>query len=174
MTGNNPSLPWPWPVFTSCRQLDSGSMIDSPLAECAVQPIISQQSSLLAPSFILFYAWLSIMARIKFTTAPTSAVQVQSARVLHEKKSATSTRKKTQAEIENPAKSAVSEGLFLKQQQSLEMVQIMLHVSVSAFKSNYLGYLLIRAMASLGHYFIFGACRRQCSLNIITILMRTS
>ncbi|EIT76862.1 meiosis specific protein [Aspergillus oryzae 3.042] len=69
------------------------------------------------------------MARIKFTTAPTSAVQVQSARVLHEKKSATSTRKKTQAEIENPAKSAVSEGLFLKQQQSLEMVQIMLHVS---------------------------------------------
>ncbi|RAQ48013.1 putative meiosis specific protein Hop1 [Aspergillus flavus] len=69
------------------------------------------------------------MARIKFTTAPTSAVQVQSARVLHEKKSATSTRKKTQAEVENPAKSAVSEGLFLKQQQSLEMVQIMLHVS---------------------------------------------
>ncbi|KAB8273398.1 meiosis specific protein Hop1 [Aspergillus minisclerotigenes] len=69
------------------------------------------------------------MARIKFTTAPTSAVQVQSARVLHEKKSATSTRKKTQAAVENPAKSAVSEGLFLKQQQSLEMVQIMLHVS---------------------------------------------
>ncbi|KAE8339212.1 hypothetical protein BDV24DRAFT_136467 [Aspergillus arachidicola] len=68
------------------------------------------------------------MARIKFTV-PTSAVQVQSARVLHEKKSATSTRKKTQAEVENPAKSAVSEGLFLKQQQSLEMVQIMLHVS---------------------------------------------
>ncbi|KAE8316400.1 meiosis specific protein Hop1 [Aspergillus transmontanensis] len=68
------------------------------------------------------------MARIKFTV-PTSAVQVQSARILHEKKSATSTRKKTQAEVENPAKSAVSEGLFLKQQQSLEMVQIMLHVS---------------------------------------------
>ncbi|KAB8204311.1 meiosis specific protein Hop1 [Aspergillus parasiticus] len=68
------------------------------------------------------------MARIKFTV-PTSAVQVQSARILHEKKSATSTRKKTQAEVENSAKSAVSEGLFLKQQQSLEMVQIMLHVS---------------------------------------------
>ncbi|KNG84254.1 putative meiosis specific protein Hop1 [Aspergillus nomiae NRRL 13137] len=68
------------------------------------------------------------MARIKFTV-PASAVQVQSARVLHDKQSSTATRKKTQTEVENPTKSAVSEGLSLKQQQSLEMVQIMLHVS---------------------------------------------
>ncbi|KAE8132254.1 meiosis specific protein Hop1 [Aspergillus pseudotamarii] len=68
------------------------------------------------------------MARIKFTV-PASAVQVQSARVLHDKKSATSTRKKIQTEVESSTKSAVSNELSLKQQQSLEMVQIMLHVS---------------------------------------------
>lgn len=44
------------------------------------------------------------------------------------------------------------------------MVQIMLHVSVSVFKSNYLGYLLTRALNSLEHCFIFGACRWPCSL----------
>ena len=103
------------------------------------------------------------MARIKFTV-PASAVQVQSARVLHDKQSATATRKKTQTEVENPTKSAVSEGLSLKQQQSLEMVQIMLHVSVSVSKLNYLEYLLTKTMTSLGHCFIFGACRRPCSL----------
>ncbi|KAE8386892.1 meiosis specific protein Hop1 [Aspergillus alliaceus] len=68
------------------------------------------------------------MARIKFTE-PVSAAQLQSSRVLLEKKRGNSIQRKTQTEVENPAKSMISESLWLKQQQSLEMVQIMLHVS---------------------------------------------
>ncbi|KAB8079477.1 meiosis specific protein Hop1 [Aspergillus leporis] len=68
------------------------------------------------------------MARIKFTV-PASAVQIQSARVLHDQNNGASIKGKTQTEVKNSAKSTVSEGLLLKQQQSLEMVQIMLHVS---------------------------------------------
>ncbi|KAE8148245.1 meiosis specific protein Hop1 [Aspergillus avenaceus] len=67
------------------------------------------------------------MARIKFT-APASAVQLESAQVLHEGSNGTPIQKNIQI-VENLVKPAVSEGLLLKQQQSLEMVQIMLHVS---------------------------------------------
>lgn len=61
------------------------------------------------------------MARVKYT-GPTSTVQVQPAHV----------RNKTQTESEEVARLKLQESLVLKQQQSLEMVQIMLHVSVSS------------------------------------------
>jgi hypothetical protein len=99
------------------------------------------------------------MARIKFTV-PASAVQIQSARVLHDQNNGASIKGKTQTEVKNSAKSTVSEGLLLKQQQSLEMVQIMLHVSVSILKSDILcgiHHLKLTLSDSLGHYFIFGA-----------------
>ena len=60
------------------------------------------------------------MARVKYT-GPTSTVQLQPAQV----------RNKTQAESEEVTRLKLEERLALKQQQSLEMVQIMLHVSVS-------------------------------------------
>ncbi|KAF7594337.1 DNA binding protein [Aspergillus hancockii] len=69
------------------------------------------------------------MARIKYTVPASGAVQVQSARVLHDQKNGASTQDKTQSQVKDPAKSIVSERFALKQQQSLEMVQIMLHVS---------------------------------------------
>lgn len=61
------------------------------------------------------------MARVKYT-GPTSTVQVQPAQV----------RNKTQTEPEEVFRLKLEESLVLKQQQSLEMIQIMLHVSVSS------------------------------------------
>lgn len=61
------------------------------------------------------------MARVKYT-GPASTVQVQPAQV----------RNKTQTESEEVSRLKLEESLVLKQQQSLEMVQIMLHVSVSS------------------------------------------
>lgn len=62
-----------------------------------------------------------IMVRIKYTGGA-SAVQMQQAPV----------QNKTQSESEEMSRVRFQENLVLQQQQSLEMVQIMLHVSVSS------------------------------------------
>lgn len=72
------------------------------------------------------------MARIKFT-GPVSTVQLQPTPILQGllSKGDVSAQTERQAEVENISRSIVEESTSLKQQQSLELVQIMLHVSVS-------------------------------------------
>ncbi|RHZ69383.1 hypothetical protein CDV55_102220 [Aspergillus turcosus] len=72
------------------------------------------------------------MARIKFT-GPVSTVQLQPTPILQGlvSKGDISAQTERQAEVENISRSIVEESTSLKQQQSLELVQIMLHVSVS-------------------------------------------
>jgi len=60
------------------------------------------------------------MARIKYT-GPLSTAQLQRVPV----------QKQTQAEFEEASRLKLQECLAVRQQQSMEMVQIMLHVSVS-------------------------------------------
>ncbi|EAW06931.1 putative meiosis specific protein Hop1 [Aspergillus clavatus NRRL 1] len=71
------------------------------------------------------------MARIKFT-GPVSTVQLQPAPILQDSvlKNGISVRTEAQTEIENISRSIIQENTLLKQQQSLEFVQIMLHVSL--------------------------------------------
>lgn len=72
------------------------------------------------------------MVRIKFT-GPDAELQRQAslARGAASKSSTTAVLHKTRNDAEKQPKLAAQEQLALKQQQSLEMVQIMLHVSVS-------------------------------------------
>ena len=89
------------------------------------------------------------MARVKYTGS-TSTVQLQPAQV----------RNKTQTESEEVSRLKLEESLVLQQQQSLEMVQIMLHVSVSSSLFWSLWWLPDTnpccLTISLEHYFIFG------------------
>ncbi|RHZ65847.1 putative meiosis specific protein Hop1 [Aspergillus thermomutatus] len=70
------------------------------------------------------------MARIKFT-GPVSTVQLQPTPILQGlvSKGDVSAQTESQADVENISRSIVEESTSLKQQQSLELVQIMLHVS---------------------------------------------
>lgn len=72
------------------------------------------------------------MVRIKFT-GPGAALQMQTmlTRNAASKSPATTVQHKSQNEVEVRPTVSGPEQLALKQQQSLEMVQIMLHVSVS-------------------------------------------
>jgi meiosis-specific protein HOP1 len=72
------------------------------------------------------------MARIKFT-GPVSTVQLQPTPIFQGllSKGDASAQTESQAEVDNISRSIVEESTALKQQQSLELVQIMLHVSVS-------------------------------------------
>ncbi|KAF4225365.1 hypothetical protein CNMCM6805_008610 [Aspergillus fumigatiaffinis] len=71
------------------------------------------------------------MARIKFT-GPVSTVQLQPTPILQGlmSKGDVAAQTERQAEVENISRSIVEESTALKQQQSLELVQIMLHVSL--------------------------------------------
>lgn len=73
------------------------------------------------------------MVRVKYT-GPASALQMQSTPAAHgASKSLAPTQTKNQNQVEQRPRLTAQEHLYLKQQQSLEMVQIMLHVSVSIF-----------------------------------------
>lgn len=74
------------------------------------------------------------MVRMKVT----SPVQLQSKPAPHHAPNATvSVQKQThQKAVEKSSKVALQEAFSIKQQQSLEMVQVMLHVSVSAYFSS--------------------------------------
>ena len=75
------------------------------------------------------------MVRIKFTgpPGPNAAMQMQAAPGLKTlaSKPPTSVQNKSQNEVGERAHPAAQQTMLSKQQQSLEMVQIMLHVSVS-------------------------------------------
>ena len=75
------------------------------------------------------------MVRIKFTgpPGPNAAMQMQAAPGLKTlaSKPPAAVQNKSQNEVGEPAHPAAQQTMLSKQQQSLEMVQIMLHVSVS-------------------------------------------
>lgn len=96
------------------------------------------------------------MVRIKFTgPAAVQPVQVQKT----VPKSASSVQAKNRTELQRPTELTYKESLSLKQQQSLEMVQIMLHVSVGTLlipTTPQAGECLTRLHTSSGPCFIFG------------------
>lgn len=87
------------------------------------------------------------MARIKYT-GPLSTVQLQRAPV----------QNKTQAEFDEVSRLKLQECLAVRQQQSMEMVRIMLHVSVSSlFTPSLHDYeILTSSLLSSERCFIFG------------------